>query len=55
MSVGVAMVLGGVVGLALGILVSATTDVPLAPEVGLALGVLAGWLARRPAKGAAGS
>jgi hypothetical protein len=32
-----------VVGLAVGILVSVTTDVPLAPEVGLLLGALIGW------------
>jgi hypothetical protein len=36
-------VVGAVVGLALGILVSVATDVPLAPEVGLLLGALAGW------------
>jgi hypothetical protein len=47
MSVGVAIALGAVLGLALGILVSVTTDVPLAPEVGLVLGALAGWLLRR--------
>jgi len=40
-------VVGAVVGLALGILVSATTDVPFAPEVGLILGALVGWLLRR--------
>jgi hypothetical protein len=42
-----AIAIGAVVGLALGILVSVLTDVPLAPEAGLALGALAGWLARR--------
>jgi hypothetical protein len=47
MSVGAAIVVGAVIGLALGILVSVTTDVPLAPEGGLALGGLAGWLLRR--------
>jgi len=41
------LVIGAVVGLALGILVSVTTDVPFAPEVGLVLGALVGWLARR--------
>lgn len=46
-SPGVAIALGAVVGLALGILVSVTTDVPLAPEGGLALGALGGWLSRR--------
>jgi hypothetical protein len=34
---------GAVVGVALGILVSLTTDVPLAPEAGLLLGGLVGW------------
>jgi hypothetical protein len=47
MSVGAAIALGAVVGLALGIAVSVITDVPLAPEVGLVLGALAGWLWRR--------
>ena len=47
MSLGAAILLGAVAGLALGILVSVLTDVPLGPEVGLALGALAGWLARR--------
>jgi hypothetical protein len=47
MSVGIAIALGAVLGLALGIVVSLTTDVPLAPEAGLALGALAGWLSRR--------
>jgi hypothetical protein len=41
------LVVGAVIGLALGILVSATTDVPLAPELGLVLGALVGWLSRR--------
>jgi hypothetical protein len=43
---------GAVLGLALGIIVSVTTDVPLAPESGLLLGFLGGWfshaLGRRP-------
>lgn len=39
--------MGAVTGLALGIVVSLTTDVPLAPELGLLLGALAGWLLRR--------
>jgi hypothetical protein len=47
MSTGAAIGVGAVIGLALGILLSVTTDVPLAPEVGLALGALAGWLSRR--------
>lgn len=47
MSTGVAMGVGAVTGLALGILLSVTTDVPLAPEVGLVLGAIVGWLSRR--------
>jgi hypothetical protein len=35
------------VGLAVGIVVSVTTDLPLAPEAGLVLGALLGWLSRR--------
>jgi hypothetical protein len=42
-----AIAIGGVIGLALGIVISVTTDVPLAPEVGLVLGALVGWLSRR--------
>jgi hypothetical protein len=42
------LVVGAVIGLALGILVSVTTDVPLAPEAGLVLGALIGLgLSRR--------
>jgi hypothetical protein len=41
------LVLGAAIGLALGILVSLTTDVPLAPEAGLVIGLLIGWLSRR--------
>jgi hypothetical protein len=47
MSTGVAIAVGAVVGLALGIVVSVSTDIPLAPEVGLLLGALGGWLSRR--------
>jgi uncharacterized membrane protein len=47
MSIGAAIVVGAVTGLALGIVISLTTDVPLAPEVGLVLGALGGWLSRR--------
>jgi hypothetical protein len=43
------MALGAGVGLALGILASLTTAVPLAPELGLVLGGTAGWLSRRSA------
>ena len=47
MSVGVAIALGAVTGLALGILVSVITEIPVAPEAGLVLGGLIGWLSRR--------
>jgi hypothetical protein len=47
MSAGAAIALGAVLGLALGVAVSMTTDVPLAPEAGLVLGSLLGWLWRR--------
>jgi hypothetical protein len=39
--------LSAVLGLALGIVVSVTTEVPFGPEAGLVLGALAGWLSRR--------
>jgi hypothetical protein len=38
---------GALIGLVLGILLSVTTDVPLAPEAGVILGALVGWLFRR--------
>lgn len=38
-----AVVLGAAVGVTLGIVVSLTTDVPLAPEAGLLLGGVVGW------------
>jgi hypothetical protein len=47
MSTAAAIGLGGVAGLAVGLAVAVTTDVPLAPEVGLILGALLGWLSRR--------
>jgi hypothetical protein len=47
MSTGAAIAVGAAIGLALGILVSVATDVPLAPEAGLLLGALAGWFSRR--------
>ena len=47
MSTVAAIGVGAVAGLALGILISVTTDVPLAPEVGLLLGALIGWFSRR--------
>jgi hypothetical protein len=37
------VVVDAAVGLALGILVSVTTDIPFAPEVGLLVGGLVGW------------
>jgi hypothetical protein len=49
MSIGASIAVGAVIGLALGIVVSVTTDVPLAPEAGLLLGALPGWLSRRKA------
>jgi hypothetical protein len=39
---------GALIGFALGVLVSVATDVPFAPEVGLGVGALVGWLLRRP-------
>jgi hypothetical protein len=44
---GPAIALGALLGLALGIVLSVITDVPLAPEAGLVLGALVGWLSRR--------
>lgn len=41
------LVVGGVVGLAVGIVVSVVTDAPFAPEIGLVVGALAGWLLQR--------
>jgi hypothetical protein len=38
---------GAAIGLVVGVLVSVITDLPLAPEAGLLLGGLAGWLVRR--------
>src|SRR5688572_30035053 len=43
MSVGAAIALGAAIGLGLGILFGVTTDLPLAPEAGLAIGGLIGW------------
>jgi hypothetical protein len=47
LSVGAAIAAGAAIGLALGILIAVATDVPLAPEAGLVLGALLGWLYRR--------
>jgi hypothetical protein len=41
------LLVGAVIGVALGVPVSMTTDVPLAIEGGLVLGALAGWLLHR--------
>jgi len=41
------LVVGAAIGLALGVAVSIATDIPLAPEVGLLIGLLAAWLLRR--------
>ena len=37
------LAIGGAVGLGVGIVISVLADVPLAPEAGLLLGLLAGW------------
>jgi hypothetical protein len=50
MTVGAAIAIGAAIGLALGTLIAVTTDIPLAPEGGLVLGALAGWLSRRSSK-----
>lgn len=47
MSPGLKIVVGAVVGLAVGIGVSVLTDLPLMPELGLVLGGLAGWASSR--------
>jgi hypothetical protein len=44
---GAAIAIGAVIGLALGIMVSLTTDVPFAPEAGLLLGGGIAWVTRR--------
>jgi hypothetical protein len=41
------LVVGAAIGLVFGILVSVTTDVPLAPEAGLLIGLFVGWLSHR--------
>jgi tetrahydromethanopterin S-methyltransferase subunit E len=46
MRLGPAIAGGAVTGLAFGIVVSLTTEVPLAPEAGLMLGPLVGLLRR---------
>jgi hypothetical protein len=41
------LVVGSVIGLGLGVGVSIITDLPLAAEAGLVIGLLVGWLASR--------
>jgi hypothetical protein len=43
MSIWAYIAIGAVAGLAVGILVSIASDLPLAPEIGLVLGGVAGW------------
>jgi uncharacterized membrane protein len=47
MSIGPAIAVGAVTGLALGIVIGLITDLPMAPEIGLVLGALGGGLSRR--------
>jgi hypothetical protein len=47
---GATIAVGAVTGLALGIVVAVTTDVPLAPEAGLLVGALVGWFLRRDSR-----
>jgi hypothetical protein len=49
MSTGAFIATGAVIGFLLGLVLSLATDVPLAPEVGLLLGALGGWLVSRKA------
>jgi hypothetical protein len=46
-SVGTTIALGALLGLAVGIVVRVTADVPFSPEAGIVLGGLVGWLAHR--------
>jgi hypothetical protein len=41
------LLLGAVVGMTLGIVVGVTTDLPLAPEAGLLIGLAVAWFLRR--------
>ncbi len=47
MSPGAVIACGAIIGLAVGIVVSIATKLPLAPEGGLAIGALVGWLSQR--------
>jgi hypothetical protein len=40
------LAVGVAIGLGLGVIVSVTTDIPFAPEIGLVVGLAAGWLTR---------
>jgi hypothetical protein len=44
---GAFIAVGAGIGVVLGILVSIATDIPFAPEAGLLVGALAGWLVRK--------
>lgn len=39
----ISLIVGAVLGFGVGILVSVTTDVPFAPEIGLVIGLAAAW------------
>ena len=41
------LAVGAAIGLALGVVVSIATDIPLAPEIGLLTGLFVTWLLRR--------
>jgi hypothetical protein len=47
MSTGAAIAMGAVIGFLIGLVVAIATELPLAPEGGLLLGALGGWLLRR--------
>jgi len=47
LSPGVAIAAGAAIGVVAGILVAIATDLPLAPEAGVVLGGLIGWLVSR--------
>jgi hypothetical protein len=46
-SLATTIALGALLGLAVGIVVRVTTDVPFTPEAGIVLGGLVGWLVGR--------
>ena len=49
LSGGVAIAIGAAIGLVVGILVAIGIELPLAPEAGLVLGGIVGWLSSRDA------